>query len=437
VFFKNLSSLNEVYIQDQENSANSITYNITGTPVIVDQAQITIPVTRSASFGTGITSFGNGHNILLSFFTNSIEVDSRLTTLETKTQLITANFQKTTLSGGSQMKLNTLDSFVVSLDVGLNTFPKFTISGTQVSSLIPMNMSFNKLRGIPTPEDDDGAASKEYVDTAYIILDGRATALEDKTQNMAAIVSGSTFNKNSSFVLRVADADFFVVRNDSGTSKLSVSNTSVQINSVPLFMQGQKIQLLAEPTVATDGATKNYVDSAIGGGVGLAPYFRQVNQVAVVTTNGLLETTMTTTPVFGSYGWTDTAVGQSRKWMIQGFQNRGTFGVVYTIRFKSGVSGTTLNAEWVLPSQGPSAVANLPFILEITTVRSFANSLSYYGKFESVGASTTGFFLFTSQNQTGGVVALNSPAIYNITIQSSLASGNLSFSYVDVMAMVK
>ena len=262
VFFKNLSSLNEVYIQDQENSANSITYNITGTPVIVEQAQITIPVTRASSFGTGITSFGNAHNILLSFFTNSIETDGRITTLETKTQLITANFQKTILSGGSQMKLNTLDSFVVSLDVGLNTFTKFTISGTQVSSLIPMNMSFQKLRGIPTPVDNDGAANKEYIDTAYITLDGRTTALEGKTQNMSATVSGSQFDKNSSFVLRVADADFFIVRNDLGVSKLAVSNTSVQINSVPLFMQGQRIQLVGTPVDVADATNRQYVDSA-------------------------------------------------------------------------------------------------------------------------------------------------------------------------------
>ena len=90
-----------------------------------------------------------------------------------------------------------------------------------------------------------------------------------------------------------------------------------------------------------------------------------------------------------------------------------------------------------LPSQGPSAVSNQPFILEITTVRRAVNSLSYFAKFESVGASTTGFFLFTSQNQTGGIQPLNTVAPYNITIQSSIASCTLTFAYVEVMAMIK
>ena len=146
---------------------------------------------------------------------------------------------------------------------------------------------------------------------------------------------------------------------------------------------------------------------------------------------------MTTTPVFGSFSWADTAVGQSRKWTIHGVQNRGTFSGVYTIRFKSGVSGTTLNAEWILPSQGPSAVSNQPFILEITTVRGAANSLSYYAQFISVGATAAGFFLFTSQNQTGGIQALGVVAPYNITVQSSIASCSLTFTYMEVMAMIK
>jgi hypothetical protein len=385
VFFKALSTLNDVYIQDQENSDNNITYNITGPPVIVNQAQVTIPVNATSSNGTGSTSFGNGHNILLSFFTNSIETDARLTTLENKTQLITASSNRTILAKSSQCKLTSLDNFSVTLDVGLDTFPKFVISGTQVNSLIPMNMSNQILGGLPTPTTDDAAANKLYVDNA--------------TAAKLDVAGGTMFGS------------------------LSMSNS--------------KITSLGTPTLATDAANKSYVDTAVGGGAGLSPYFRQVNQLAFITTAGLLETTMTTTPVFGSFGWTDTAVGQSRKWSIQGLQNRGTFSATYTIRFKSGAGGTTLNAEWILPAQGPSAAANQPFTLDITTVRGAANSLSYFAKFESVGASTVGFFLFTSQNQTGGVVALNSPAIYNITVQSSIASASLTFTYVEVMALIK
>ena len=220
----------------------------------------------------------------------------------------------------------------------------------------------------------------------------------------------------------------YVDTNDGLKLNLTGGNLSGELN-----MGNNKISLLSAPTISTDGATKGYVDTAISGGAGLSPYFRQVNQLAVITTNGLVETTMTTTPIFGSFSWADTAVGQSRKWSIQGFQNRGTFAGVYTIRFKT---GTTLNVEWILTSQ-TGAVSNLPFTLDITTVRTTSTSLSYYAKFESVGASTVGYFLLSSQNVGGGIAPLNTVAQNNITIQSNLASCNLTFAYVEVMAMIK
>jgi hypothetical protein len=385
VFFKNLSTLNDVYIQDQENSANSILYNITGIPIIVDQAQISIPVVKTASAGSGSSNFGNGHNLLLSFFTNSIETDSRVSALETKTRNITSNQSVlTTIEKSTQFRLTSLDRVSITLDVGLDTFPKFIISGTQVSSLIPMSMSNQKLNGIITPVDNDDAVNKLYVDNA-------------------------------------------------SASKLDVAGGTM-FGALSMF--NNKITTLAAPTDPADAVNKSYVDNAISGGAGLSPYFRQANQVAAVTTSGLTETVMTTTANFGSYSWADTAVGQTRKWVIRGVQNRGTFSGVYTIRFKSGAGGTTNNVDWILPSQGPSAVSNQPFILEITTVRTLSNSLSYYASFTSVGASTVGFFLFTSQNQTGGILPLGQTARYNITVQSSIASCSLQFTYIDVMAIL-
>jgi hypothetical protein len=86
VFFNNINQINDVYLQDKNNSSNFIKYNITGTPIIVVSSHITIPVSVITSGGSGGTSFGVGHDILVSFFTNNIEVDTRLSTLETKTQ---------------------------------------------------------------------------------------------------------------------------------------------------------------------------------------------------------------------------------------------------------------------------------------------------------------------------------------------------------------
>ena len=108
IFFENVSSLNDLYIQDQNNSLNYIRYNITGTPTIVPNDYVLIPVIINTSGGTGSTSFGTNHNVLLSIFTNSIETDVRISNLETKTQNQTAVLGTTTLSGSLTMSGNTI-----------------------------------------------------------------------------------------------------------------------------------------------------------------------------------------------------------------------------------------------------------------------------------------------------------------------------------------
>jgi hypothetical protein len=91
VFLAQLTTIQDVYLQDQALSTNFIRYNITGTPTILPNNYIEIPVLYTVNTplelpngsGTGLTDFGPNHNILVSFFTNSIEVDTRLTTAET------------------------------------------------------------------------------------------------------------------------------------------------------------------------------------------------------------------------------------------------------------------------------------------------------------------------------------------------------------------
>jgi hypothetical protein len=105
VFFAQITTIQDVYIQDKNNSTNFIKYNITGTPTLVLNDYIAIPVLYTPNIlkpngaGTGLTSFGNNHPVIVSFFTNSIEVDTRLTSLETKTQYQTATANTTTFSG--------------------------------------------------------------------------------------------------------------------------------------------------------------------------------------------------------------------------------------------------------------------------------------------------------------------------------------------------
>lgn len=85
-YYNDLTDLNYVYIQDQTTSANFIKYTITGAPTIITESYISIPVIVEDKGGTGATTFGNNHDIMLSFFSNLIEVDARISTLETKTQ---------------------------------------------------------------------------------------------------------------------------------------------------------------------------------------------------------------------------------------------------------------------------------------------------------------------------------------------------------------
>jgi len=101
VFFAQLTSIQDVYLQDKNSSLNFIRYNITGTPTIIPNSYISIPViyTIPNGGGTGLSSFGINHPIIVSFFTNSVEVDTRLSTLETKTQNQTAILNTTTFSG--------------------------------------------------------------------------------------------------------------------------------------------------------------------------------------------------------------------------------------------------------------------------------------------------------------------------------------------------
>jgi hypothetical protein len=110
-YYNDLTDLNYVYIQDQSNSINFIKYIITGTPTIITNEYIAIPVAVEDSGGTGATTFGNNHDIMLSFFSNLIEIDQRITSLESKTQNQTAILGTTTYSGDIDLSNNDIINF--------------------------------------------------------------------------------------------------------------------------------------------------------------------------------------------------------------------------------------------------------------------------------------------------------------------------------------
>jgi hypothetical protein len=102
VFFNQITTISQIYIQDQANSANFIKYDVTTTPIITG-SYIEVPVALTAYGGTGITSFSPdpniNHNIMVSFFTNTLEIDTRISTLENKTQNEISTSGQTNISG--------------------------------------------------------------------------------------------------------------------------------------------------------------------------------------------------------------------------------------------------------------------------------------------------------------------------------------------------
>ena len=161
--------------------------------------------------------------------------------------------------------------------------------------------------------------------------------------------------------------------------------------------------------------------------------YRQTLQTPVSgnVTTGLAETVMTGTPIFGSYTWTDNAVGQTRKWEIQGTQTRGTFSASYTIRLK--VNGNT-NVTWNLPTSASLAVTDQLFTIEITQTRTQSNRLFYYMRFTSPESSTNqGYTLFSTIFDTAPI---GTSGTYSITAQSSIASSTINFRHIIVTSIL-
>ena len=129
VFLAQITQLNDLYIQDRDDSTNFIKYNITTAPTIILNAYISIPVAVSSSAGTGTTSFGASKAVLASFFTNGLEIDTRISTLETKTQNITS-------TAGATSNVGSFTSGSLAVSNGTSSTLITTTSGTASLPLI-------------------------------------------------------------------------------------------------------------------------------------------------------------------------------------------------------------------------------------------------------------------------------------------------------------
>ena len=108
IYFALINTLDDLYIQDQSNSVNFAKFNITGAPILNLNNYITIPVAQVQFGGNGNTAFGVNHDILISFFSNLQEINTRITAIETKTQNQSATALLTTFVPGTTLVCETL-----------------------------------------------------------------------------------------------------------------------------------------------------------------------------------------------------------------------------------------------------------------------------------------------------------------------------------------
>ncbi len=236
IFFKQLSTLIEVYIQDQDTSLNYIQYNITGTPTITAEAQVAIPVIMRVGAGTGLTNFPNGHNVLLSFFTNSIETDLRISTLENKT------INQTAINGVST---------------------QFNGTNGVISTKFMKPSGGNPLHFWMT---DGSTNSNTYaLDSDLINTNSNITTLQTKTQNLSSNTTTSTFTGtggiiSDKFVTNTGTSLMFVKGDGSldstGYATLSLVNDVVNLIN-PVITKTQYQSIVGTNTSFTSGLLFN------------------------------------------------------------------------------------------------------------------------------------------------------------------------------------
>ena len=465
-FLSLITTLSVVYVQQEDNAENYIKFNVNTTPVLPEpHVSIELNVTVLEGAGTGLTNFGADAKIFVSIFTNDREIDTRLSLVEARTANINSFSTQTIFGGNIDVDNNRIINLpsepVASGDAVSATYLQsqlgalFTQAQGEFLSIAAATLNYALISSLT-----------DYltkIEASYLYL-SQADALLYLTSAQASLQYLSIGDAKN-FYLSQVDAVAFFLTQSSATETYLRQNDAAQLYATQLALTDGLAAKLdtstaastyltqdnAANTYATQLALTNGLSTKLDTSTAASTYLTQTNasatyatlssqniarqakQITSVVTNGLTETIMTVSPTFGSYTWTDTAVGQSRKWKIQGVQSRSNFSATFTIRLRT---NGTLNTTWILPASPSVAVTNQPFTLELTQVRQVSNQLFYYARFISPEATTAGYSLFTSQNQTGGVVGLNVSGAYTITVQSNLASGTLTFLHVDVSAVL-
>ena len=382
IFFENVSSLNDLYIQDQNNSLNFIRYNITGTPTIITNDYVLIPVILGASGGSGSTSFGTNHNILLSIFTNSIETDVRISNLEDKTQNQTAIFNTTTFAG-------TIES-----------------SG--------LNMNTTKITNLATPTLTTDATNKSYVDslivapttissvgTGFSIL-GTGIAPNYTTRSLNVIGGGLGLGNSTSTDLVITS---------------TALNTTGGTMTGAIAMNTNKITSTYIPIANDDLTNKLYIDSAINA-------IKQKGYPFNPLSNG----TVAIPTSSKSYFYT---IIINRPLTISGFSvwlGGGSDNIRVGI-FRGFVKASPISTATLVGQSGViAATSSLPYTTGTITAVALQNLSFASGEYMTLGFSSNGTTnsFFTSPTTTppaNSDIAFNGPVNYvNLGFTSTLQS---------------
>lgn len=423
VFLALITSVSIIYLQQADNSLNYIKYNVTTNPVIVENNYITLQVSQLSTGGSGASNFGNV-DLIMSIFSNDTEIDGRLTTLETKTQNITASGSINTITKTTQFKLSNSQLFSITDDSGpFVSVRKFAVTNAKIDAEVPMSMNTYKLNGITTPSNDDDAVNKLYVDDLI-------NPLQAKVQNISGFTEETQYNKNSTFILRDGVGDIVSIRDNQPSSNLQlvISQLSATI-FVPLFMQEQRIRDLGAPVANSDAVTKLYTDTTFVKSVNSLVYGgRKFNKIDTTTINGLSNGSIigTVIPANGiNFVSNEILQGDTYILDITGGANY-TVGTNSTYTFIFGNTTTTYSPTYSVASSGVKPWFNIKAVF---TIRGVVGTSCAYQIFITHNASVNSnnsSLTYTNARITTGTVNTTTASLLSVSYLSANTNDNIS-----------
>jgi hypothetical protein len=291
VFFNGITSLSTILIQDQDNSTNYIKYTVNTTPVITPNSYVTLDVT----YLEGAPSLSNGHNIIMSIFTNETTIDTRLSNLESATQNQSANSLATFFTKPINMnanKINNVANPLQNTDATTKFYVDNAIADLNISSYTPLT-SFNTLDGQVADLDTEVTQNTEDI-----------TTLESNTQGLDYISGVSTLTGPVNVLIDPL-TDFFAIRTlDQLTNYLILNNLGIQIYK-PINMNANLLENISGVKISNNDTNNFFVKT--NGTIDSNTYALQSALSSYLTTAAAASTYLTIATAASTYLTTATA----------------------------------------------------------------------------------------------------------------------------------